>query len=96
MLPIRPGALLTINEVSKHLGVSQKTVRRWVREGKMPPWIDIHGQRRWRSDVIIGMVALLEASQRGNFEGQEGTTPSLSGTSLPDGQKASGKKAQGG
>jgi excisionase family DNA binding protein len=41
--------LLTSTDVAKRLGVSNRTVARWVREGKLKPtWTTVGGQSRFR------------------------------------------------
>lgn len=51
---VEPGreALLSVRDVSARLQVDQKTVRRWRKEGKLPPAVTIAGVVRWRPEAI--------------------------------------------
>ncbi|MGH3426909.1 MAG: helix-turn-helix domain-containing protein [Terriglobales bacterium] len=51
------GELLTRKEVAELLGVSDSTVHRWARDGKLPRHVTWpSGQRRWRRSDIDKLV----------------------------------------
>ena len=47
---------LTVSDVGELLLVSQKTVRRWREEGKLPPALQIGGIIRWRSSEFSDWI----------------------------------------
>ncbi len=59
--PQPPGALLTIEQVAKRLGVARRSVWRWVEQGRLPAPLKLSGQcRRWRSEQLEEYLNRLE------------------------------------
>ena len=56
--------LLTVRDIAQLLGVSPGTIRRWRREGKLPPAVEIGGVVRWRADAIGAWIADREERPR--------------------------------
>jgi excisionase family DNA binding protein len=52
-----PNRLLGTLEVADVLGLSQRSVRRLRRQGKLPPGIEVGGTIRWRSEEIEEWLA---------------------------------------
>lgn len=50
--PERPDMLMNAKTVAARLQIDPKTVRRWRREGKLPPAITIGGVVRWRAEDV--------------------------------------------
>ncbi len=44
--------LLTVSDLAGRFSVTQKTVRRWRREGRLPAAIEIGGVIRWEPGVV--------------------------------------------
>jgi len=43
---------LTASEIARRLNISTKTVRRWARQGKLPPGFKLGRLRRWRQSDL--------------------------------------------
>lgn len=52
-----PDKLLTPSEVARAFHVQPSTVRRWAQSGKLPCVRTPGGQRRYRQDVVDGLLA---------------------------------------
>jgi excisionase family DNA binding protein len=55
--PSAPTRLLGVPEVASLLDLSERTVRRHRRQGKLPPGIEVGGTIRWRSEEIEEWLA---------------------------------------
>lgn len=90
---IYPGSLITLDQLSRFLQVDKRTVRRWVRDGVLPQPVDLHGQKRWRSEVISAWVLKIEVEQLAKkIGGQARTETAFSRTSDADAKKEGSQK----
>jgi predicted DNA-binding transcriptional regulator AlpA len=60
--------LLRNREVCELIGCSSSTVARWVKEGILPPPVQIGHASRWKSTDIDACIANLERRQVGGKE----------------------------
>lgn len=90
--------LLSLKRVAERLDVSEKTVRRWMKDGEFPaPTHHLPGgNSRWLEVVVEGWMALLSAGQsgssatpvKGKVAGTNGDNAGQDGTNGgPDGGK---------
>ena len=49
--------LLNIKQVATLLSVSRRTVEYWQSSGRLPGFVRLYGNRRWRSDAIENWLA---------------------------------------
>ena len=61
-MPSERESFLTVNDVAKLLQVDGKTVRRWRKEGKLPPAFANGSIVRWKADVIDAWIVEQEES----------------------------------
>src|SRR5919109_3427621 len=61
------GAELTIGEVARRAGVATSTIRYYESIGLLPQPDRLHGQRRYRSDVL-GRLAFIGVAQSAGFK----------------------------
>ncbi len=94
--------LLSLKRVAEALDVSEKTVRRWVRDGQFPgPTHTLPGGNlRWEEDTVKGWLAVHSAAfavysqgaVKGKVRGTNADNAGHDGTS--DGQQAVGSKSR--
>lgn len=56
--------LLTVAEVAEVLRLSDETVHRWSRNGRLA-YVDVLGVKRYRRDYILSLVGVTEESAAG-------------------------------
>ena len=62
--------LLTLGDLAVLVQVSEKTLRRWRSEGRLPPAVEIGGVVRWRrEDVDAWLASNLETGRPGHVGG---------------------------
>ena len=52
--------VLRVGEASKVLGISDETLRKWVRRGLLPCWITPTGERRFAATVVLELRGRME------------------------------------
>jgi excisionase family DNA binding protein len=57
--------LLTIRDVSKLLGISQRAIWGWANDGKFPPPLELGRLRRWRREDIEAWLARQAEAAKG-------------------------------
>ncbi len=62
--PVEQQPFLTVADLAERLNVAPGTVRRWRRQGALPPGIDLGGVVRWRPEVIEAWIAEREEAGR--------------------------------
>ena len=91
-IPKKP--LLAARDVAVLLDVHEKTVRRWVEEGKFPPPKRIGGQERW-TNIAIGVWLAWQDFAPNPVIGEE-TAPDGDDEDAPPPEPVSPRKGQKG
>jgi hypothetical protein len=51
-----PTKLLDVNQVADLLNISKRTAEYWQASGRLPGFVRVYGNRRWRSDVLAKWI----------------------------------------
>ena len=52
-----PAKLLNVHQVAELLSISKRTAEYWQASGRLPGFVRLYGNRRWRSDALEEWMA---------------------------------------
>jgi predicted DNA-binding transcriptional regulator AlpA len=55
--PVQLGPLLKVGDLAQLFRVDKRTIKRWCKQGQLPPPLKIGGSNRWRMQDIKEVIA---------------------------------------